>query len=201
MLGNDLDQMRRALRLILGLLLIAGGIVASVVWLRDHEADNRSPYEKVFGDEPFAPPLTADCFPRRPGAGRIRDLNKNPESDDAIVPGEPERLLLCRYRGMNYGGRSLLLAKRKLVADPATVRLSADGLNNLPPFPNDEFACPSDQGARTYAFFLYADDPPVIVELRFEGCPAATNGRAGVALLRDPVAEQLTDLVPLPSAS
>jgi hypothetical protein len=77
-----------------------------------------------------------------------------------IVPGEPERLLLCRYWGMNHENRSLRLAKRKVLTDPATVRLIAKGLNDLPPFPDGDFACPSDEGARTYALFAYPDDPP-----------------------------------------
>lgn len=34
------------------------------------------------------------CFPRRPQEGGVGGLNENPESDDALVPGEPERLLL-----------------------------------------------------------------------------------------------------------
>jgi hypothetical protein len=193
--------MQRAFPLILGLLVIVGVIVASVVWFRDHEGDGRSDYEKVFGEEPVAPSVSFACFPRHPEEGKIGDLNENPESDDAIVPGEPERLLLCRYWGMNYEDRSSRLAKRKLITDPATVRLIADGLNELPPFPDGEFTCPSDEGARTYAFFAYPADPPVVAELRFEGCPAATNGRAGVALLGDPVARQVMNLVPLPSAN
>jgi hypothetical protein len=64
---------------------------------------------------------------------------------DAIVPGEPKRLLLCRYWGMNHGSRSLRLAKRKLIADRATVRLIADGLNDLPPFSDGTFSCPVDE--------------------------------------------------------
>lgn len=188
--------MRRAFPLILGLLVI----VASAVWVRDHEGDGRSDYEKIFGEEPFAPSVSFSCFPRRP-EGTIGDLNENPESDDAIVPGEPERLLLCRYWGMNYENRSLRLAKRKLITDPATVRVIADGLNELPSFPDGEFACPSDEGARTYALFAYPDDPTVVVELRSEGCPTATNGRAAIALFGDPTARQVMDLVPLPSAN
>jgi hypothetical protein len=193
--------MRRAFPPILGLLMIVALIVASVVWLRDHEADGRSDYEKVFGEEPGAPSISSACFPRRPEEGKIADLNENPKSGDAIVPGEPERLLLCRYWGMNYENRSLRLAKRRLITDPTTVRLIADGLNDLPPFPAGEFSCPADEGARTYALFAYPDDSPVIVELRFEGCPAAMNGRMGAASFGDPVVRQVMNLVPLPFAS
>jgi hypothetical protein len=191
--------MRRVPPLILGLLVIAGIIVASVVWFRAHEGDGRSDYEKVVGEEPAAASASLACFPRTPEEGKIADLNENPKSVDAIVPGEPDRLLLCRYWGMNHENRSLRLAKRKLITDSATVRLIADGLNDLPPFPDGVSACPSDEGARTYAFFAYPDDPPVVVELNSEGCSAATNGRSGVALFGDPVARQIMNLVPLPS--
>jgi len=187
--------------MILGLLVLVGAIVAIVVWLRAYEEDGRSPYEKAFGEEPVGPSVSFACFPRNPEEGKIGDLNEHPESDDAIVPGEPERLRLCRYWGTNYEDRSFRLAKRKLIADPATVRLIADGLNELPAFPDGEFSCPSDEGARTYALFAYPDDLPVVVELRSEGCPAATNGRARVALFGDPVARQVMNLVPLPSAN
>ena len=188
-------MMRRAFLLILGLL----AIVASVVWIGDHEDDGRSPYEKVFGEEPFAPSLAFACLPRGWEEGKIGDLNENPGSDDAIVPGEPKRLLLCRYWGMSYEDRASRLAKRKLITDPETVRLIADGLNALPSFPDGEFACPSDEGARTYALFAYSDDPPVVVELRSEGCPVATNGRAGAARFGNSVARRVMNLVPLPS--
>jgi|SRR5881394_622047 len=193
--------MRPAFRLILGLLVIVGVIVASVFWFRNHEGDGRSDYEKMLGDEPVARPDSLACFPRRPEEGQIGDLNENPESDDALVPGQPERLLLCRYWGLNHESRPLRLAKRKLITDPATVRLIADGLDGLPPFPNGEFSCPADEGARTYALFAYLDDPPDVVELNFEGCATATNGQAEVVLFRDPVAHQVMNLVPFPSAN
>jgi hypothetical protein len=184
----------------LGLLAIVGSIAASIILIRDREADGRSPYEKVFGEEPLARSVSFACFPRRAAGGAIAALNENTESY-ATVPGEPERLLLCRYWGMNHGTRSLRLATRKLVTDPGTVRLIADGLNDLPPFPDGEFACPSDEGARTYALFAYPDDPPVVVELSSEGCPAARNGWAGTTWFRGSVARLVMNLVPLPSAN
>jgi hypothetical protein len=162
--------MRRAFALILGLAAIVGVIVASVVWLRDHEDDGRSPYERLLGDEVVSRSAPFACFPRRPGEEKVAVLNESVERDDAIVPGEPERLLLCRYWGMNHGEKSLRMGKRKLVTDPATVRLIADGLNDLPPFPRGAFSCPVDEGARTYAFFAYPDDPTVIVEVRRLPC-------------------------------
>jgi hypothetical protein len=193
--------MQRAFRPILGLLVIVGAIVASVLWFRDHETDGRSDYEKMVSEEPVAPSVSFACFPRRPTEGEIADLNENPESDDALVPGEPARLLLCRYWGLNYKGQSLRLAKRKLITDPAAVRPIADGLNDLPLFPDGDFACPADEGARTYARFAYPDDPQVVVELSSEGCPAATNGRSKTALFGDPVAHRILNFVPLPSAN
>jgi hypothetical protein len=191
--------MRRALPAALGLLVIAGVVVASVIWFRDHEGDGRSDYERLIGDENAAPAASLACFPRPPDERAIGELNQNSDSDDALVPGEPTRLLLCRYWGMNYGNGSLSLAARRLVTNQATVRLVADGLNDLPPFPDGAISCPSDEGARTYALFVDHDHPQVVVELRFEGCPAARNGRAEGARLGDPVARQVMNLVPLPS--
>jgi hypothetical protein len=77
--------MRRAFRQILGLLVISGAIVASVVWLHDHEGDGRSAYEKLTGEEVVSS-VSLVCFPRRPEEEKIGDLNKNPRSDDTLVP-------------------------------------------------------------------------------------------------------------------
>lgn len=173
-------------------------LVASVFWFRDHERDGRSDYEKVVAED-VAPPLASPaCFPRPPAEGALADLNASPDSDDALVPAGAKRLLLCRYWGMNYRKRSLRLAESRLVIDSAAVRRIAKGLNELPPFPSGEFACAFDEGARSYAFFAYPDDISIVVELNFEGCPTATNGRAQVAWLGNPVARQLKHLVPLP---
>jgi hypothetical protein len=186
----------RALRPTLALLAIFAVALASVAWFRDHEGDGRSDYEKLARDGPSSRPVPLACFARGPEEGEIGDLNERLAGDTVLVPGQPEQLLLCRYWGLNHGHRSLRLAKRKLVANPATVRLIAGGLNRLPPFPRGEFACPFDEGARTYALFAYPEGSPLVVELSFEGCAAATNGRARAASLRDPVARQVMKLVP-----
>jgi hypothetical protein len=191
--------MRRVVLSVLGLAVVAAAVVASVFWFRDHESDGRSDYEKVVAREVAPPAVSFACFPQPQAEGEIADLNANPESDDALVPAGAKRLLLCRYWGMNHGKRSLRLAKSRLVDDPPTARRIADGLNELSPFPDGTFACPFDEGARTYALFEYSDASAVVVELSFEGCPAATNGRADVAWLGDPVARQVKNLVPLPS--
>jgi hypothetical protein len=184
--------------MILDVLVIAAVIVASVVWFRDHEGDGRSAYEKIEGDQPGVLAASFGCFHRTLAAGTLADMNENSDSEDSLVPGEPERLLLCRYWGMNYGKRSERLAASRVVTDSATVEVIADRLVHLPPFPDGAFACPSDEGARTYAIFAYPDDPLVVVELNLEGCSSASNGRADVARLVEPVAAQLEQLLPLP---
>src|ERR1700733_1261940 len=114
--------MRRALLPALGLLLIAGVVVASVFWFHDRERDGRSDYEKVVAEDVAPPVASLACFPRPPAEGAIADLNANPDSDDALVPSGAKRLLLYRYWGMNYRKRSLRLASSRLVTDPAVVR-------------------------------------------------------------------------------
>jgi hypothetical protein len=67
-------------------------------------------------DSDSAAPADADaasfaCPPKSLGEGRIAGRNENPKSADSIVPGEPDRLLLCRYLGLNHGTRSDTFAK------------------------------------------------------------------------------------------
>jgi hypothetical protein len=73
-----------------------------------------------------APPVAAHfaCPPKRPGEGKVAGLNKNPKSEESIVPGEPNRLLLCRYLGLNHGARSDTLLRRRLVANQPVVSSS-----------------------------------------------------------------------------
>jgi hypothetical protein len=186
---------------VLGVAVIAAVIVASVFWFREHEGDGRSDYERVVGQEDAALAASFICFPRSPWEEEVAELNQNPAAEDALVPGETERLLLCRYWGMNHGKQSLKLAKRKLVTKGSDIRQIADGLNDLPDFPDGVFACPSDEGGRTLAIFAYSDDPQLVVELNFEGCSSATNGRGDVASLGDPIARQIENLVPLPPSN
>jgi hypothetical protein len=83
--------------MILGVLVIPAVIGASVVWFRDHEEDGRSAYEKVEKDEPVVLAASIRCFHRTLDEGTIADVNENSDSEGSLVPGEPERLLLCRY--------------------------------------------------------------------------------------------------------
>lgn len=191
--------MRRALPPALGPLVIVGVIAVSVFLFGHYEGDGGSDYEKILGEDAAVPTVSFACFPRPPEEREIAELNENPDSENELVPGKPERLLLCRYRGMNFGKRSLRLATSKLDSDPERVRLIADGLNELPPFPDGVHTCPFDEGARTYALFAYPNDAPVVVELRFEGCSVASNGRADVTQFGGPVARQVMNFVPLSS--
>lgn len=124
------------------------------------------------GTTPFA------CPAKSLGEGRIAGLNENPRSKESIVPGEPDRLLLCRYLGLNHGARSDALLRARPVAKPSVVSSIAGGFDDLPPFPKGVFACASDDGSRTYAFFRYEAEPPVVVEVSFTGCWVASNGHA-----------------------
>jgi hypothetical protein len=69
-----------------------------------------------------------------------------------------------------------------LLSNPSAVRSIADEFDNLRPFPKGTFACANDDGSRTYALFHYESEPPVVVEVSFTGCWAASNGHAGVVV-------------------
>lgn len=123
-----------------------------------------------------APPLA--CPPKTLGEGKIAGQNQNPRSEDSIVPGRPDRLLVCRYLGLNHGSRSNTLLSRRMVINPTVVRSIAEEFDRLRRFPKGTFSCLNDDGSRTYVLFHYASEPPVVVEVAFTGCWVASNGHA-----------------------
>lgn len=92
--------------------------------------------------------------------------------------------------------RSDTLLRRRLLTKLSAVRSISEEFNHLRPFPKGTFACPSDDGSRTYAFFHYEDEPPVVVEVSFTGCWAASNGRADVVVPSVHLQQRLWGLVP-----
>jgi hypothetical protein len=137
------------------------------------------------------------CPPKRLGEGKIADHNENPRSKESIVPGEPDRLLLCHYLGLNLGTRSGTLLGRRLLTNLSVVRSIGEEFDDLRPFPKGTFACPNDDGSRTYAFFDYEDEPPVVVEVSFTGCWVASNGRADAVVPSIHLQRRLSGLVPV----
>ncbi len=118
------------------------------------------------------------CPSKRLGEGEIAGQNENPKNKESIVPGEPDRLLLCSYLGLNHGTRSDTLLRRRVVTNPSVVRSIVEEFDDLRPFPRGAFACPNDDGSRTYVLFHHASVPPVLVEVAFTGCWIARNGRS-----------------------
>jgi hypothetical protein len=137
------------------------------------------------------------CPPKRMGEGKIAGQNENPKSEKSIVPGEPDRLLLCRYLGLNHGTRSDTLLRRRSVTNPSIVDSITEEFNDLRPFPKGTFACPNDDGSRTYAFFHYATEPPVVVEVSFTGCWVASNGHADAGVPSIDLQRRLKNLAPV----
>jgi hypothetical protein len=113
------------------------------------------------------------------------------------VPGKPERLLLCRYWGLNNGNQSFRLATKRLVRDPAKVSRYATALDGLREWPEGTYSCPEDDGSSNLAFFGYRGDAPAVVEISLTGCEGAINGRAGWFEL-GPVAAMLNADLPYP---
>lgn len=104
----------------------------------------------------------------------FQDLHRDAESD-VVVPRGATEVLLCRYYG--YGLTLRDVGRAETLA--ATVRLGRlpvvnsivrqfDQLEHLPE--NGEYTCPEDDGSKLYAFFGYADEPPVPVFADLSGC-------------------------------
>jgi hypothetical protein len=147
------------------------------------------------GASPDAPP---SCPARASGESGLTSMNRHAGTAESTVPGHPGQLLLCRYWGLNRGGQSMTLATGRYLNAGRQVEAIASELNSLTPFPRRPVACPFDNGARVVARFLYAGQPPVIVEIRLSGCRTARNGRARAGWLSPQLARRLNRLVPLP---
>lgn len=91
--------------------------------------------------------------------------------------------------------RSDTLLRRRLVTNLSVVRSISEEFDDLRPFPKGTFACPNDDGSRTYAFFHYEGEPPVVIEVSLTGCWVASNGRADAVV--PSVQRRLSGLVPV----
>jgi hypothetical protein len=151
-------------------------------------------------DTPGPSRLGAAC-PKHPlSPRRLAHLNRNPGAKTATVPGEPDRLLLCRYSGL-YRSRDLprLSAQRRI--GPVTTRELAEQFNRQPPYPNGARSCPTGNGGPIYALFRYRSQPAVVVEAWRDGCDRLWNGHAPARALMTPLEKRLLRMVPLPASS
>lgn len=139
------------------------------------------------------------CLHNPPVEGKSASLNTHSGTDDEFVPGAPDRLLLCRYWGLNHGSRSLTLATKRLLREPGRVDLYARTLDHLQPWPEGTYACPEDDGSRILALFGYPEEAPAVVEISLTGCEGVANGRAPWSEI-GPLGSMLGQDVPLPAS-
>jgi hypothetical protein len=101
-----------------------------------------------------------------------------PGADKALVPGDPNQVLVCRYRGLGTkpsSPRAFHLISHYLVADKQFVTRVARELNKLKPNTGVQ-ACPLDDGSAIVAFFGYPRGPQDPVRIGLSGCLLVTNG-------------------------
>ena len=125
--------------------------------------------------------------------GEETKTDRNPRAAEATVPMTPSALQLCRYYGLGYHqtpktrGRIGKLRSERVLRKATAVRSIASEFDALTEFPEGATSCPSDEGARLYAIFAYANDEPVVpVEVKLSGCPFASNGRTQAAYWAKP---------------
>lgn len=137
-------------------------------------------------------------FPR----GSIGNRNANPHADEATVPGRPDKVLLCRYFGLNQGPRPEALAATRLVSAEegggAQLGKIVAEMNETRPFIEEAHSCPMDEAVAIYALFDYPGESPLIVDVRPGGCSSVTNGRAEGGYPDSTLFRRLEDLLPLP---
>ncbi len=138
------------------------------------------------------------CPQRLLAEGSLRSENRIPGASRDIVPGHPDRLLLCRYRDPGHGRRAPHLSARRYLDMRSTVESIADRLNRLPPA-KGAYACPAFSEGAVYAIFHYEDEATIIVEVSLRGCPVVQNGRAHARVLAPRLANRIKRLVHLPT--
>jgi hypothetical protein len=130
---------------------------------------------------------------------RLTRINRNSKAVAKAVPGDPDRLLLCRYWGM-YQGKGLPEVGEQRFSRVATVRSLAEHFNHQPPYPRGTRSCPTGNGGPIYAFFRYEEEPSVVVEISRDGCSRLSNGHARTRALTPQLEKRLSRLLPLPES-
>lgn len=135
--------------------------------------------------------------PKHPLSARgLAHLNRNPQANSKVVPGDPGRLLLCRYSGAYHGNLPEVIAKRRS-SRRAIVQPLAEQFNRQPPYPRGVRSCPTGNGGPIYAFFRYEDQPSAVVEVWRDGCPRLWNGRVRARVLTLGLEKRLLHLLPI----
>jgi hypothetical protein len=155
---------------------------------------------QVEGRSPRSSQLGVAC-PKHPLSARgLARLNRNPKAATKTVPGDPDRLLLCRYSGVDQGKDLPEVAAKRRVSRMAVVQSLAGQFNRQPPYPKGVRSCPTGNGGPTYAFFRYEDQLSAVVEVWRDGCKRLSNGHARTRALTPQLEKRLLRLLPLPES-
>lgn len=134
--------------------------------------------------------LPASCSKKVLDEGAEAATNRNARSHDSLVPSGPDELLLCRYYGFGVNqtprtqARAGKLEAERLLSSRSIAHSVGREFDHLPRLSgHGAISCPADEGARLYAIFHYANEPPVPIEVNLSGCRFARNGRGlGVSM-------------------
>jgi hypothetical protein len=91
-----------------------------------------------------------------------------------MVPGHPQRLLGCRYHGLNQPEPPGTLAASKTLPVSDAVSGFSDA-RVLSPSAASE-SCPADSGEQIVLVFGYSDRSLLRLKVEAQGCGYATNG-------------------------
>jgi hypothetical protein len=99
-------------------------------------------------------------------------------SDLEPVPGTPQALELCTYRGLSKDpARSLRLTRASTIRNDDQIQALITALNGLKRVPPKKaFFCPNDTGAARVLRFAYGDGGHLDLIISSSGCRFANNG-------------------------
>jgi hypothetical protein len=153
------------------LALVAVAAAALLAWPRPDPRAVDAPTPVTAGPPALACPAARSPLPRS-----ARVTNHGP-----LVPGNPTRLTVCLYAGLNAPHPGSLAGHWVLDAQEAAP-FSADLNSSRPPM-SGVHGCPMDDGSTALLLFQYRDGHPVWVTMSLTGCRTIDNG---VKLAWDP---------------
>lgn len=128
------------------------------------------------------PPAAASARHRAtcPGSAQAPSSQQRRGSRQALVPGHPHVVRLCRYRG-RFKPHSAYIETRlvasRLITHRATVDRLVRRIDRLPGFPHTSArTCPGGRPSRAVAYFRYGKGPDEEVLVQLGNCYRVTNG-------------------------
>jgi hypothetical protein len=101
--------------------------------------------------------------------------NQGKGLDGTLVPVIPDKLIVCRYDGLNEP-RPLALAGERTLTDSTSVTSWRKRFNALPKLGSGRFNCPNDDESAVLAGFLGHRSTATVVRVALRGCQFASNG-------------------------